>query len=694
MRSSEAVIAFAVFGCAASLRSSGNPVTRVVRLLDEMKEQVEGEAKEDKEVFENHDCWCETNERTKTVAVQNAKESLDDLAAAIEEGNARNAELKVEIETAEQDIAEDKSALQKAEQLRERERTEFDAQSQESMEAITAMKDALEVLSKVQFAQQSPPQQAFVQVKDIVARAKLLKPARAFMYKSVLQRDLWDVLGSMDGGSGHVVAGLEQQPSGNAAGAKSHNSRSGQIVGILSEMKDEFERDLSASQKAEMEAEISFQKLQATKGGEIQAASGTMEVKSEQLADSTQKVAQAKVDVEDTRKALAADEQFLVDLEDRCKNADAEYATRQQTRQDEILAISETINMITGDEAKDLFSRTKSLSLLQIKSRRHVLPLNSPTRSQVAAHLLQTAQKYSAWQLATLAVSVSLDGFEKVKATIDNMIVKLKQQQSDEVAKKDTCDKNIDDNEDATRVKNTEKKHLTAEITELGSAIEQITTDLDDLKADIADMQLSLKRAGEDRKAQNREFQQTVADQRATVVILNKALARLKQFYEPKMLVQKAVQLHRQSDAAVEPPPAAGKEYSKNAGAGGVTSTIEMIIQDAEKADEEALAAEQDSQAAYAEMIKNTNEMLDTAQEGIAQKSKEKETAESDKDLAEQSLMAAVDALEDLHGVNTALHKGCDYIIKYFNIRQQARQKEIESIQAAKAILSGADFGL
>lgn len=46
-------------------------------------------------------------------------------------------------------------------------------------------------------------------------------------------------------------------------------------------------------------------------------------------------------------------------------------------------------------------------------------------------------------------------------------------------------------------------------------------------------MQVSLKQAGEDRKAQNQLFQGSVADQRAVTNILNKALDRLKQFYAP-----------------------------------------------------------------------------------------------------------------------------------------------------------------
>ena len=47
---------------------------------------------------------------------------------------------------------------------------------------------------------------------------------------------------------------------------------------------------------------------------------------------------------------------------------------------------------------------------------------------------------------------------------------------------------------------------------------------IEQLKNEIAVMQVQMKRAGEDREKENKEFQQTVADQRACIVLLFKAL--------------------------------------------------------------------------------------------------------------------------------------------------------------------------
>ena len=56
--------------------------------------------------------------------------------------------------------------------------------------------------------------------------------------------------------------------------------------------------------------------------------------------------------------------------------------------------------------------------------------------------------------------------------------------------------------------------------------IKQLTEAIDTLKSEIAEMQVQMKRAGEDREKENKEFQMTVADQRATKKLLTAALNR------------------------------------------------------------------------------------------------------------------------------------------------------------------------
>merc|ERR1719218_334244 len=134
-------------------------------------------------------------------------------------------------------------------------------------------------------------------------------------------------------------------------------------------------------------------------------------------------------------------------------------------------------------------------------------------------------------------------------------------------------------------------------IKQLGQAIEA-------LKSEISELQTQLKRAGEDREVQNKEFQTTVADQRATQKLLVQALNVLKGFYAKKA---KAAAFLQQGAPAGPPPPPGFESYKKNAAAGGVMGMLQQIINDAKAMEAEAIHAEEDSQKAYEEFVKDTN---------------------------------------------------------------------------------------
>jgi len=682
-----------------------NPVTKVVNLLKEMQATANSEAKADEEIYAKMSCWCETNDKEKTEAIAEAEKRIEALTATIETGSARAGELATMISGLNDEIAEDTDALNTATALRQKEKEDFEAEDADLSESAGLLKEALVVLKQVQLVQkkQKAPLQpveaanaeALVQVKALVTKA-MNKPKRVTggAYFNSMQKDLWDFFGSMPGGAAapRVVTQLSQAPTGGAAGAKSYNSRSGGIFGLLETMKEQMDRDLAAAHKAEISAAIGFEKLRASKEGEIAAATKSVEEKSTELADTNQKVAEAKQDLEDTQDALASDTKFLADLKERCSTAAADFASRSATRQDEIAAIGQTITILTEDEARDLMSKT--MSFMQTGSKRHTSAVNSmefSTRQHAASQLLTVARKHAGtpdgWRIALLAVSTQIDGFTKIKGMMDKMVVELKKQQGEEVKKHDGCKADIDSNEDSTMEKDASKKDLDAQMTALKGNLESLTQELSDLAQQVKESHMALKQAGNNRKSENHEFQQVVSDQRATVVILNKALARLESFYAKESFVQ------AEPGAAVAPPPAAGKAFKANGMSGGVMQLLEKIIQDAEAADAEAVAGEQKSQQAYATFVANTNEMLDSYEKSIAGKTEAKDKAEADKLTTGQDLASTEVALGDLKDENKALHLSCDYLLKNFNIRQTARQEEVEAIQEAKSILSGADMG-
>merc|ERR1719487_326659 len=80
---------------------------------------------------------------------------------------------------------------------------------------------------------------------------------------------------------------------GAAAGAKSYNSRSGEIFGVLGAMEDQFKSDLTSAQKEETMALTQFEKLKAAKTAEIVAATTQKDQKEAELTDTVATAAQA-----------------------------------------------------------------------------------------------------------------------------------------------------------------------------------------------------------------------------------------------------------------------------------------------------------------------------------------------------------------------------------------------------------------
>merc|ERR1719453_1690149 len=114
--------------------------------------------------------------------------------------------------------------------------------------------------------------------------------------------------------------------------------------------------------------------------------------------------------------------------------------------------------------------------------------------------ILMTYKKSKNWQLASLAVRVKLDGFTKVKAAMDKMLAELQSQQKAEYAKWETCKKDIDTTEDKIWNGKVEKRDLASTHKDIVNTLKTADMDIETLKKEVSDAEISLKQAGEERK--------------------------------------------------------------------------------------------------------------------------------------------------------------------------------------------------
>merc|ERR1719235_2973393 len=275
-------------------------------------------------------------------------------------------------------------------------------------------------------------------------------------------------------------------------------------------------------------------------------------------------------------------------LKEKCQMTDQEWEERQKTRQLEMQAVSKALAFLSSDDAHDLFTRTFNPALLEKNGASH-----SMRRTAASKVLTAAAVKLQSPRLATLATQVRLDAFVRVKKAIDDMVEQLTKEKSDEIKHRDYCVSGLNENEKSTETSERDKNDVEMRIEDLTMTIEKLDKEIETLKAEIVEIQTQLKRAGEDRELENKEFQGTVADQRATQKLLNQALAVLKSFYDKKSAM--LTQTNKQEPAGPPPPPGF-KGYKKNSGAGGVMGMIQQIINDAKVMEVEAIKDEEEAQ--------------------------------------------------------------------------------------------------
>jgi len=652
--------------------AKNRPVSKVITLLKDMLKQLEKEAEEDEEIYDKMACWCETNDKEKTKSIADAEARISDLTTKIEELTASSARLNTEIKNLEKEVAENQAALDKATAIRQKQLAEFNEEEKDLLESISALKSAVTVLSKHNSLIQMPRSH----IVGVAATVQNEMQKHASLLTGILTHRERKMVSSF-------IQSPEDYFDAEPTFKQSYAPQSGEIFGILKQMKETFETNLSSSQKEEMANQKAYEELKAAKEDEIKAGQEQIDSKTQELADTDEKNAQAKEDVADTKKSLSADEQFLMMLKEKCSMTDSEWEERQKTRQLEMEACSKALAVLSSDDAHDLFTKTFNPSLLQKANAMH-----SERRAQASSLLSAVAKKLQNPRLATLAVRVRLDAFTRVKKAIDDMVAQLLKEKEDEIKHKDFCVEEFNTNELQTEKKEREKSDLTAKIEDLELTIKQLTEAIDQLKAEVAEMQVQLKRAGEDREKENKEFQMTVADQRATQKLLTAALNILKGFYEKKA---KAALLQTQQPAGPPPPPGF-EAYKKNAAAPGVMGMIQQIINDAKAMEAETIRSEEDAQKAYEDFVKDTNASIEEKSKDIVNKSESKAKAEADLVEAKENKEAVMLELEQLANYKAELHSSCDFVMKNFEIRQTARDEEIEALKQAKAILSGAKF--
>merc|ERR1712060_380615 len=149
------------------------------------------------------------------------------------------------------------------------------------------------------------------------------------------------------------------------------------------------------------------------------------------------------------------------------------------------------------------------------------------------------------------------------------------------------------------------------------------------------------------------------------------------------------------SHDAPPPPPEAPGPYKKKSGENsGVLSMIDLLVQDLDKEMAEAGAAEKDAQADYEQLMADSAAKRTSDSTLLTEKTANKASLEGDLQAHKDSHASLTRDLAATNKYIAELHAECDWLLKFFEARKEARASEIDALGNAKAVLSGADYSL
>jgi len=466
--------------------------------------------------------------------------------------------------------------------------------------------------------------------------------------------------------------------------------QSGEILGILKQMGDEMSKDLKESTEAEETVIKVFERLMAAKKKEIDALSSSIETKLGRIGDLGVSITQMKNDLGDTEESLIADKEFLANLDTNCEKKKKEWDVVVRTRADELAALADTIKTLNDDDALELFKKTlpsAAASFMQIQVSARASRTKALSELQ---HALKAGRPRAVGlEFIALALRGKKIGFEKIIAMIDEMVATLKAEQKDDDDKKEYCSVQFDLADD-------KKRGLERSISDLDTAIENAKDDIarlgeeiEALVAGIKELDTKVTEATEQRKKENEDFKELKSSDTAAKELLVFAKNKLNQFYNPKLYKPELVQM----SAAPPPPPETFDAYTKKSEESmGVISMLDLLISDLEKELVEAETEEKDAQGDYETCMRDSalkrtkDSTLLMQKEGTkAELKADLETHTDDKAAASKELMSTLQYIQ-------SLHTECDFLVKYYDVRKEARTSEMDALGKAKDVLSGADY--
>merc|ERR1719171_773966 len=517
----------------------------------------------------------------------------------IQDLQAKRAQLDLDIQALNEEIAGYEEAIAEAKKMRGDEVKTFDEALTDMEKAISALERAIETLKA------SKP--SLAQVKSLVRTSLLMADAMDMAPKS---RKVVTMLLS------------EDQPITDVP-TSDYDFHSGGIIETLEGLLGTFRERKTTLESDNETADSDYNMAMQAKLDQLTQAQQSLENKQKEKTETSEDIATSQADLTETTAMLNDDRVYLKDLTEKCETKAKLWDQRSQMRADELSALTQALSVLesavaekaeaTGEGGRSLNQKetetetkeVKPVAFVQEKLVRKMVPdENAEKREKLVSLLTSMGKKIGSTVLSTLALKVAKeDPFKKIKAMIQELIEKLLQEEADEANHKGWCDTEI-----SKTLK--DRDYRLRDITDLHSSIEKLNARKEklnltktELTEEIATLEEDLANQTAAREEEKEEHMQTIADSEEGLEAIKEAIDILDHFYKAaaKALVQQPSVDDEAPDAGFD------DTYKASQGAAtGILGMMEVIMGDFERTIKETTAAEEQAKRDFIEYERET----------------------------------------------------------------------------------------
>jgi len=659
-------------------------ITKVVKLLQQMLQTSKQEGKADRKTFGEYKCYCDDNELDKTDEITTATKIIQLSESEIETLQGSTGKLSSECAKLEAQMAANVASRQGAQDIRDAEAADFAKVEQDLTDSEALVTQAIAAFAAV------GADQTLAAARD---HDKFLAggPPTLLSVKSEAIRNVLRATSALvSPQQSKVLLAFVQSPGAGFTG--NYAAQSGEVVGILKNMKDTFKRELSTAQKVEKDAIEAHGEFEATKIKEHAEFVSLFDEKQVTLGTNDDALTAAKTALTANEQLKKDSDTFLTKLLKDCKQTNQEYTRRNEARAAEQAALAEAVSILNSDAAFATFgtvtATSQTASFLQLKK----ISKHQPQLLDRIESLLAKTSSVRVQKVASLVKSGN--PFATVLNAIREMLVLNGEEGKLDVENRDWCrgENTMNTNNLATATGNNES--LTTQIETLHNHIQN--TLLQTIADTEASLRLNVKNQKETTKMKveaTHNYEVDIKNLQETRALLAKATKVLKAYYDKvesdwsKDTGEAALNHQAQSRWNQFT-----RDQSSQSGTeGNIFFQLNLIstesLTEEQTSHDDEIAAQhsyEDAMQGFVDAQNNLRTVLADTQNEMAEKTVEKLEKEKEK-MTEEERIVAIKAYQ------AEILPGCNFIQSNFDTRKANRETEATALGECVTLIQGTD---